>query len=107
GGRLEGVPGDLEPQGEDPLVAGQGLEEGGVVPARPGDLDDGALRPVGGGELAEVLDAIDQASQEAAVPPGRPAGAGHAVLGVPAAAVDLPGGLDLVAELVAPGGRRL
>ncbi len=89
---LEDVPRGAELHLQQPLLAGDRVEEPPLGLLRRGNFDDAAGVPV---RLAEqvrrLLDAIDNVVEDAAVPAAGIAGAADALAGVPAAAVDFPG----------------
>src|SRR5262245_26228698 len=63
------------------------------------NFDDTPLAPIGFGKLAQLVDPIYYALQNLAVPPAGFAIAAHTVLGVPFAAIGLPGHFRRFADL--------
>ena len=97
---LEGVPRGAELHLQQPLLAGDGVEEPAVRFLLPADLDHRSRVPIGFAEqFGLLLDAVDHLGQDAAVPAAGIAGAAHAIDRVPVPAVDFPGHSGVAADL--------
>ena len=87
---FERGPSNAEFELEQPLLAGDGVEEPAVGFFRRADFDHTAAIPIGFAEFGQLVDFVHDAGEDLAVPLARLAVAADAILRVPAAAVNLP-----------------
>ena len=88
---FEGVARGAELHFQEPLFAGDGVEEPAFRFFRRADFDDGSVVPIGfADEVVIFLNAVDDIGEDSAIPAAGLAGPPDAIDAVPLSAVGLP-----------------